>query len=107
MLAKDIKIQNLKRQREFIREQLLTKAAGFAYDGDVAYTYVGYIFPEVKMYFEGEGFDVEEVYVEELDAKFGGKPIHLFTPRDNIKLTADEQTMAEEVEPPEDLFGFH
>lgn len=68
MLAKEIKINNIKRQREFIKKQLENRLKHPNKDGDTAYRYIGHILPEVIEYFKGEGYNVERVVSEELTA---------------------------------------
>ena len=96
MLAKEIKIANIKQQRLFIEEQL-KKFLGDdrPRDGDVSYPYVGYVFPENIVYFEKEGFDVIEIEYD--DARLKGNIITLFTPSDEIELSEEEIAQAEAV----------
>lgn len=60
MLAKEMKIRNLKKQREYIRKGL-EDVATLQDDGDCSYVYVGHIFPEVVSYFESEGYRITQV----------------------------------------------
>ena len=96
MLAKEIKIKTLKKQREFIKEQL--SLAHTRKDGDVTYTYRGYVYPEVVEYFKSEGFEVTKVNSDLLLTVTNGVPIYVFTPRD-VNLSEEELKEAEEYEP--------
>ena len=90
MLAREIKIANLKKQKEFIIKQLSTISKTNK-NGDISYLYTGYLFPEVRYYFENDGFKIEDFFDEG-----NGFPIgHLFTIRDNLKLTESERKEAE------------
>ncbi len=92
MLAKEIKIKTIKRQREFITEQLASTVN--REDGDCAYTYVGYIYPEVIQHFKSEGFTVKPVESDLMLAMTKGVPIYLFTV--GIGLSEEELKQAEE-----------
>jgi len=94
MLAKVIKIANLKKQREFILEQILTISETNT-DGDISYLYTGYLFPEVRSYFENEGFKIEDFFNEKDGISTEFCTHHLFTIRDNLKLTDNEFNEAE------------
>ena len=96
MLAKEIKIKTLKKQREFIEKQLAHIPTGRE-DGDSAYRYVGHIYPEVIKHFESEGFVVTLVKSDMLSALTKGMPVYLFTVGD-IELSEEELKQAEEYE---------
>lgn len=93
LLAKEIKIQTMRKQREYIRNQLLKVAKSV--DGDTAYCYMGHVFPEVIKYFEKEGFTVTKVQSELLTAMTKGIPVYVFTIDDFIELTEAELQQAE------------
>lgn len=93
LLAKEIKIQTIRKQREFIRKQLLETKKNK--DGDTAYCYVGHIFPEVIKYFEKEGFTITKVQSELLSAMTKGVPVYVFTIDDLVKLSEEELQQAE------------
>ena len=105
MLAKEIKIKTLKKQREFIREQLNVFPTNRS-DGNSGYIYVGYIHPEVIKYFESEGFVVTCVKSDLLSALTKGMPVYLFTIGD-IELSEEELKQAEEYEPKDEEDGEH
>lgn len=88
MLARETKIHNLIHQRNFIQIQL----ESFKKDGDPAYRYIGYLYPENRKYFETEGYDI--ITISSVDAlKIGkGLPLNIFMPSDGIELTPDEET---------------
>lgn len=96
MLAKELKIKTMKKQREFIQQQLSN--VDTRDDGDTAYRYVGHIYPEVIKHFESEGFVVTQVNSELLSAMFKGLPVYVFTVGD-IKLSEEELKQAEAYEP--------
>ena len=98
MLAKEVKIKNFKRQREFIKEQLENRQENLREDGDTAYRYIGHIFPEVIGYFESEGFDIKKNESELLLASTKGLPVYTFTIRDDVVLNEEELKAAEEIE---------
>lgn len=96
MLAKELKIKNLRKQREFIEEQLSN--ANCREDGATTYRYIGNIYPEVIEYFEEEGFAVTKVQNDLLTAMTEGKPVYVFSVRDDLKLTDEELKEAEAYE---------
>ena len=91
MLAKEIKIRNLIRQREFIKKQLdLTLL-----NGNAAVSYVGEVFPENLDYFhDEEGYDVQRLDSKEILTANMGMPIYVFSSSD-VKLTPEELEKAE------------
>ena len=91
MLAKEIKIRNLKRQREFIKKQLdLTLL-----NGNAAVSYVGEVFPENVEYFVDEGgFSIQKIDSERVLAENMGMPIWVFSAR-SVELTPEELEKAE------------
>lgn len=95
MLARDLKIKNLKRQREFIQKQIIGRAR--MEDGCVIGKYVGNIYPEVIEYFEKEGFVITKIESELLTAIHGGLPTNIITVG-NLKLTEEELKEAENYE---------
>lgn len=97
MLAKEIKIKTLKKQREFIEEQLKNIPEGRD-DGDSAYSYVGYVYPEVIKHFEKEGFTVTNVNSDMMLVATRGLPVYLFTVGDT-ELSKEELKQAEEYKP--------
>ena len=94
MLAKELKIKTLKKQREFIEKQL-TNRVKFEEDGNASYSYIGCIYPEVKEYFEKEGFEVTLVNSDMALAMSRGVPVYVFTIKDDIKLSDEEMQEAE------------
>lgn len=98
MLAKEVKIKNIKRQREFIKRQLKKLLEHPSKDGDTAYRYVGYVFPEVSSYFEDEGYVVKRLDSDRILAATNGSPMFLFTIGNQIILTKEELEEAEAVE---------
>lgn len=94
MLAKEIKIKNIKKQREFIESQL-RKVSKLNTDGDISYTYIGYIFPEVQKHFVKEGFKINQYMSDFIAASTNGKPINLFTIKDDVQLSDAELEEAE------------
>ena len=107
MLAKELKIQNLKRQREFIDLRLQEYLKNPPIDGGVTFTYYGKLFPETISYFTSNGFNVSCLTVDSAaNTRFGlpvGLPIYCFSVSDDIALTDEELKIAEKVkyQPPE------
>jgi len=93
MLARKLKISTLKRQQNFIQERL--EALGNSKDGNIAFTYVGHLYPEVKRHFELQGFDIKTVRSDSLEALTYGIPVYIFTPSNEITLTDTELEEAE------------
>lgn len=95
MLAKDLKIKHIKLQREFlisVFNNMLNYPNG---NGNTAYVYEGYIFPEVIAYFQKEGFRINEITS---DAKSTAcYPSYLFTISDDISLSENDQKAAEDI----------
>lgn len=98
MLAKELKIKNLKKQREFIKMQVTRK--GKSKDGDITYRYVGEIYSEVIADLKNEGFIITKVESDLLTALSGGLPTYLIT--GNVKLTEEELKEAEAYKVDED-----
>ena len=98
MLAKEVKIKNIKRQREFIKDQLEHLLNHQNEDGDTAYLYVGHVLPEVIDYINAEGYKVERITSDMLTAATKGLPVYLFTISDEVVLNDEELKAAEEVE---------
>lgn len=99
MLAKEIKIKNLRKQREFIEKQLSHTTS--KEDGDTAYRYVGHVYPEVIEYFENEGFMVTKIESDMLTMMTKGLPVYLFTVGE-VKLSDEEMKEAESYYEPEE-----
>lgn len=94
LLAKILKIKTLKKQRNYIKRGIFSLASrGDA--GDPSFRYTGYIYPEVIKYFETEGFDITVVKSDLVLATTKGKPIYIFTPKDNLELSEKEMEKAE------------
>lgn len=94
MLAKEIKIKTLRRQQNFIEGQI--KKAVSSKDADHSYAYVGHVYPEVIEHFKKEGFNVQIITSEWALALSKGRALNVFTVRDDITLSAEEQKQAEE-----------
>lgn len=94
MLAKEIKIANLKKQREFITAQLKASSEREV-DGFPVYQYRGILYKENREYFEKEGIFI---YTAEPDEE-GIPPKHSFYAED-VDLSPEELQAAEEVEVP-------
>lgn len=96
MLAKELKIQNIKRQREFINSRFELLINEPCKDGNTAFVYVGHVLPEVITYFEKEGFCVEKVSAGTIETRY--LPAYLFTISDQTILNEDEEKTAEKVD---------
>jgi len=83
MLAKESKVRTLIYQRDFIQMQLEILWS----DGNPAFLYPGYLYPENKKYFEEEGYNITTFRGTEASAILEGEIIvNLFTPADEIIL---------------------
>ena len=101
MLAKEIKIKNLKQQREFIESELKCLSLFPRNNGNPSYVYIGNLFPEVSEYFEQQGFVVSQVMTLDGNSEVltdTGCPAYLFTISDELMLSEEELKEAEEVE---------
>lgn len=96
MLAKELKIQNLKRQREFIKSRIELLINEPSEDGDTALVYVGHVLPEVIAFLQGEGFCVNKVSSGTAETRY--LPVYLFTISDKTILDGDDGKRAEEVD---------
>ena len=91
MLAKEMKIKNLRLQREVIREELKNSF----FEGEASYTYLGEVFPEnVKYFQEVEGFEVTKLDSEEIRREYEGRPLYVFSAA-NVELNEEEMEEAE------------
>lgn len=88
MLAKDVKIRTLAKQREYIRKQILEMEQNK--NGDVIYKHEGYVYQEVIQYFEEEGYIVKRFGAE----TFMANPIYIFI--GDVKLSTQEMQQAED-----------
>jgi len=93
MLAKETKIHNLIHQRNFIRAMLEAPKK----DGDPAYRYSGYVYPENREYFEKEGYDITTLTSTEALKITDGLPLNIFIPCENIILTPEEETTSKRI----------
>lgn len=96
MLAKELKIQNIKRQREFIKSRFELLINEPNKDGDTAFVYVGHVLPEVTAFFQVEGFCVEKVSSGTIETQY--LPVYLFTISDQTILDKEEAKKAEKVD---------
>ena len=90
MLARESKILNLINQRNFIESHLMM----IGEDGNPAYRYVGYLYPENRKYFEDEGYDVTIIMSNDMLVETIGFPVNIFTPREDISLSEDEEKIS-------------
>lgn len=88
-LGKDLKIKNLMAQRDYIIDQLKKMLEEPDEDGNAAYGYVGYVFPENIDYFRLEGFGVRRFETDAILQTTMGMPIYIFNPVSE-DLTAEE-----------------
>ena len=98
MLAKELKIKTILKQRQFIENMILMKSKNN--DGDPACPYVGHLYVENIQYFKDMGFDVKYVESDALKADFKGLPAYIFTPSDEIVLSDEEMKEAEKYKGP-------
>lgn len=83
MLAKEVKIQTLERQKQFLEKRL--KEQRKRKNGDPTYIFRGYLYPENRQYFDREGYDIEDVKLTLTET------VHIFTPQDTVRLTPEER----------------
>ena len=96
MLATDIKIAGLKRQKDFFKNCFKKLQKSPRINGDSLIVYKGHLYPETMTYLITEGFTIKRFDSDVILASTGGYPIyHIFV--DNIKLSASEQTKADTV----------
>lgn len=77
MLAKEIKLANIKKQKDVIEaglRELLSNPIG-----RLEFKFVGDVCPEVVSWFEAEGINARKVTVPELIAKNDGLPTWIFS----------------------------
>lgn len=98
MLAKDLKIKNIKKQKSFIHDQIVKRLEHPRNDGDTAYVYIGHILPEVITHFENEGFTIVPINSDSLTALAKGLPVYRFTISQNVTLNEEELKAAEEID---------
>ena len=107
MLAKELKIQSLKRQREFIESVFEKMLRNPPENGDITFMYYGKIFPENISYFKENGFDVSCFTADSATNNRcqipNSYPMYCFSISDDIVLTNEEMERAENVkyQPPE------
>ena len=94
MTPKEMKKQNLRKQKEFI-DSLIDRFSKRA-DGEAAVPYIGELYPEVKERFEQEGW-----YVYKANETLKGMPIYIFSCA-NETLTPEELEEAWAYKEPED-----
>jgi len=84
MKAKELKIKNLIRQREFINSELLALMKYPRPNGDVSVVYDGDLFEENETYFREEGFEVRRCCIY-------GKPLTILTVAKGKERILDEK----------------
>ena len=77
MLAKELKIKNLFKQREWIRNKF-THISENSNDGNLSIIYVGHLFPENVLWLQSEGFGVTPIQND------SGVPTNYIQPHDII-----------------------
>ena len=90
MLAKNLKIKNLKRQRKFITDKIEDMVKNPPREGNTSFLYIGDIFPENRKYFEQEGFNITLLNYLEYTSESKGMPIYRFSVKDEIILEEEE-----------------
>lgn len=93
MLAKEVKVNNLMRQRNFIKKALLARAN--APDCDPSWSYIGQIFPENIDYFKEQGYKIDRFCSSQDLGLTLGKYIYVFNVSNDVKLSREEQKAAE------------
>lgn len=97
MLAKSLKIKNLKRQREFITGMIMNLINNPPRDGNTSFLYMGTIFPENWEYFKNEGFDILQLNFIEYTAEAKGMPIFRISVKSELTLDDEEMKLANNV----------
>ena len=92
MLAKELKIKTIWKQREFIEKQLSDLVE--REDGNTAYCYVGHVYSEVISSFEKEGFKVTKIESEMLTVEHKGLPAYLFVVDEDLVELSEEEKLA-------------
>lgn len=98
MLAKELKIQNIKRQREYLKKTFKKLKHNPDDDGDCTILYLGTLYPETISYLVTEGFCVKTLKSESTLALTNGYPLNIITISDDIKLSESERTKAESID---------
>lgn len=96
MLATDVKIAGLKRQKDFLKKCLKKLQESPRINGDSLIVYKGHLYPETIAYLMAEGCSVTKYNSDVILASTGGYPIYNICV-DNIRLSASEQTKADTV----------
>ena len=92
MLAKEIKLANIKKQKDVIEaglRELLSNPRG-----RLEFKFVGDVCQEVVSWFEAEGINVRRVTVPELIAKNDGLPTWIFSAVD-VEISEEEWNVEE------------
>ena len=97
MLAKDLMINSLNRQKLFIINRITAMTINPSRDGETSIRYIGEIFPQVRKFLEDEGFVITCCGRFPIGHKLGGYPLNLITIKD-FSLTEEELEKAESVE---------
>jgi len=101
MLAKNMKIQTLMRQRYFI-EKMIKASCKENKDGNGIYVYKGIVYPENINYFTDEGFAIRVLDSERIIIEYGA-PYYIFYPKAEIELSEDEIQLSKEVIEPKNV----
>ena len=91
MLGREQKIRNLIIQRNFILDQLKGKM-------EPSYRFIGQVFKENIEFFENEGYNVTCITKAcdiPISIEIIGKPIYLFTIKEDVPLTDEELALSE------------
>lgn len=93
MTGKEFRQCCILRQREFIKKVI--EEAKNATAGEMTARYVDHLDPMNKRYFEEQGFEIYDAYLEDVRVKF--PLLHFFVPKFENDLTDEEMTEAENI----------
>ncbi len=100
MLAKELKIRTLMKQRNYIEDSI--NRSQYNVDGDTSIIYVGKIYPENLAYFKGQGYAVDTYSSDAILKSAGGRPINLIYISADVRLSKEEIERSQEINEEDD-----
>jgi len=91
-LGRKTKIRHFHIQQRILKERAIKTRN----DGNPAFTYTGYLFPELRKYYEAQEYKVQTYDYPEILIKNGGMPLNIFFPNNDISLSDEEIKESEE-----------
>ena len=95
MLAKELKIKTLMKQRKYIEDMISNTQ--YNVDGDTSIVYVGKIYPENLAYFNAQGYAVDTYSSDDILKSAGGRPINLIYISNEVRLSKEEIERSQEI----------